>query len=154
MHHNAFYSQVSAKEFISIHFFNFSKIDKESLIIRVGEHDTYLPSNLEKAPHEDGYVADIYIPNNYRADVAFNDLAIIKVKEPFQFRENVVPICSPLSSPEYGSPDIYDPNRCLATGWGKDAYSKKILNIRLLKMHKKLHSLWFSTPNWAGFYLS
>lgn len=86
--------------------------------------------------------------------MAFNDLAIIKVKEPFQFRENVVPICSPLSSPEYGSPDIYDPHRCLATGWGKDAYSKKILNIRLLKMHKKLHCLWFSTPNWAGFYLS
>ncbi|KAK7582251.1 hypothetical protein V9T40_013696 [Parthenolecanium corni] len=114
------------------------KIDKESLIIRVGEHDTYLPSNLEKAPHEDGYVADIYIPNNYRADVAFNDLAIIKVKEPFQFRENVVPICSPLSSPEYGSPDIYDPHRCLATGWGKDAYSK---SAKLSKVLKKVDLL-------------
>lgn len=115
------------------HFSIFSKLDKESLIIRVGEHDTYLPPELEQAPHQDGYVADIYIPNNYRADTAFNDLALIKMKEPFKFRENIVPICSPIISPEYGNSDIYDPHRCLATGWGKDAYSKTISNIRLFE---------------------
>lgn len=118
---NFAYNKILQKNIIH---FDCSKLDKESLIIRVGEHDTFLPPELEPAPHEDGYVADIYIPNNYRADTAFNDLAIIKMKEPFKLRENVVPICSPVASPEYGNPDIYDPHRCLATGWGKDAYSE------------------------------
>lgn len=80
--------------------------------------------------------------------MAFNDLAIIKVKEPFKFRENVVPICSPVISPEYGNHDIYDPHRCLATGWGKDAYSKQILSIRLFLKCKVLGIFFLKCKSW------
>ncbi len=106
-------------------YYNFRKIDKDSLIVRAGEYNTYVSSEYEPKPHQDRYVSEVNIHPHFHPVVGFNDLAFLVVDKPFKFLSNVAPICLPLVNSSYATtePEIhYEVKQCLATGWGKDAY--------------------------------
>lgn len=54
----------------------------------------------------------------YLSGPAYNDIALILLKENFQFAENVDLICLPY--PE----ENVDDTKCVASGWGKDKFGK------------------------------
>ncbi len=95
------------------------------MIVRIGEYDTQVPSESEQLPHQDRYVSEISIHPSFRAAVAHYDLALIALEEPFQLAQNAAPICVPFLNTTYDNTDVYDRNRCIATGWGQDAYGEK-----------------------------
>lgn len=61
---------------------------------------------------------------NFNAKVLFNDIALLTVNEAFQLAPHVSPICAPMMNNPYAASDVYNPNQCIATGWGKNAFGK------------------------------
>ncbi|XP_067004601.2 phenoloxidase-activating factor 2 isoform X2 [Anabrus simplex] len=99
----------------------------DNLIIRAGEWNT--TSNDEPLPHQDRLVTDIIMHPKFDNGALFNDIALLVVDQPFQDADNVGIVCLP----ELGA--IFNSQRCLATGWGRDSYGK------LGRMHTTLRSV-------------
>lgn len=102
--------------------FNCRNIDKDSLLIRAGEYDSRITYDLEPFPHQERHVVKIRIHPFYLANVLFNDVAILVLDEPFEPAFNVAPVCVPgrLLSSGLIYANIYDKNRCIVAGWGKN----------------------------------
>lgn len=101
-----------------------SKIEREKLIIRVGEYDFNLDAAEEEQPHQDRHIHDVRIHPFYRTDVVFNDMALLITDDLFNLTSHVSPICLPFLNTKFDDPKVYDPTKCIATGWGKEVHGK------------------------------
>lgn len=86
------------------------------LVVRMGEWDTQ--TTTEFLPHEDYSVTSIAIHPSFRNGSLWNDIALLKLDRKVEFRPNIESICLPQTT------EIFDGQECVATGWGKNAYSK------------------------------
>lgn len=86
-------------------------------IIRAGEWNTRAMD--EPLAHQDRMVNEIVIHPLYHSGSLRNDVALMLLVEPFEIAENVGIICLPSSTTMQ-----LDNLRCLASGWGKDAFKK------------------------------
>ncbi|XP_025161569.1 uncharacterized protein LOC105191948 [Harpegnathos saltator] len=87
------------------------------LKIRAGEWDTMTKS--EVFPHQDRDVETIVVHEKFHSGALFNDYALLILKEPVEYAENVDIVCLP----ETGM--IFDGSKCFASGWGKDVFGKE-----------------------------
>lgn len=86
--------------------------------IRAGEWDT--ESKDEIFPHQDRYVSEIVIHEQYYRGGLFNDITLLFLDRPVHIAENVNTICLPPQ--DY----VFDGCRCFASGWGQEfGYSDK-----------------------------
>lgn len=90
---------------------------KDQLKIRAGEWDTQTREEL--FPHQDRYVSEIIIHENYYKGGLFNDVALLTLREPVELSEIVNTACLPPQ--DYN----FDGSRCFASGWGKDVWGKE-----------------------------
>lgn len=93
------------------------KKDPLSLKVRAGEWDTQTKDEI--FPHQDRQVRDYVIHPEYYKGGLFNDIALLFLSSPVDIVENVNTVCLP----NHG--DIFDGNRCFASGWGKDLFGKE-----------------------------
>lgn len=91
-----------------------TKASGSPLVVRLGEWDT--KSNKEFYPHEDYEVSNIIIHPQFRNTSLWNDLAILELATPVQFRPHISPICLPRAG------ESYEGHECVVTGWGKNSY--------------------------------
>lgn len=90
--------------------------EAKTLLVRAGEWDTQTTS--EVIPVQNRRVQDIIIHEEYNKGSLYNDIALLILSSPFEWRENVRPVCLPPT-------DVtFDYLRCYATGWGKDKFGK------------------------------
>lgn len=87
-----------------------------TLVVRAGEWDTQTMS--EVIPVQNQGVKEIIVHENYNRGSLFNDVALLFLSGPFEWRENARPICLPPSE------EVFDYSRCFATGWGKDKFGR------------------------------
>ncbi|XP_061396608.1 phenoloxidase-activating factor 2-like [Musca vetustissima] len=93
------------------------KIEPNELIVRAGEWDT--KSENEILPHVDRRVHEIIRHEQFHKGAGHNDVALLILNEPFEWQENIRPICLPESNINV------DNQRCYATGWGKDNFNRE-----------------------------
>lgn len=91
-------------------------IPPQSLKVRVGEWDTQ--TTAEPLPHQDRNIIDIVIHPDFQNESLRNDIALLFLEIPVEIAENVNTVCLP--PPE----EIFDFERCFATGWGKDQFGR------------------------------
>ncbi|XP_014488938.1 PREDICTED: serine protease 42-like isoform X3 [Dinoponera quadriceps] len=87
------------------------------LKVRAGEWDTMTRSEI--FPHQDRDVEKVVVHEKFHSGALFNDYAILILKEPVEFKENVDIVCLPETNA------IFDGSRCFASGWGKDVFGKE-----------------------------
>lgn len=94
------------------------------LKVRAGEWK--IRKTNERIPHQDRKVAQVIIHPHFKADVLWNDVALLFLKDNFRLTENVGFIC--LST---GTIPI-DTTQCIASGWGQKSaeISKKSSILR------------------------
>ncbi|XP_033235774.1 phenoloxidase-activating factor 2 [Drosophila pseudoobscura] len=90
--------------------------EPNSIVVRAGEWDTQ--TKKEIIPHEDRYVKEIVYHEQFNKGALYNDVALLSLESSFTSQENIQPVCLP--SPG----DIFDYERCFATGWGKNKFGK------------------------------
>ncbi|XP_023035635.1 phenoloxidase-activating factor 2 isoform X2 [Drosophila willistoni] len=90
--------------------------DANTLIVRAGEWDTQTKDEI--IPHEDRYVKAIAYHERFNKGSLYNDIALLLVESPFSSQSNIQPVCLP----EIG--EVFNYNRCYATGWGKNKFGK------------------------------
>lgn len=100
-------------------FFVYKSKDPDDLLIRAGEWDFNL--EVEHIPHQDRQVLNVIEHENYNENSVFNDIALIILTKNFIMRENVGTICLP---PQGYQGYQFHSEKCLVSGWGKDAISK------------------------------
>ncbi|XP_054706614.1 uncharacterized protein LOC129216425 [Uloborus diversus] len=86
----------------------------QNLNVRLGEWDTQTSS--ADFPHEDYAVSQIIIHPEYKPRKFYNDIAILKLEKPVEFKPHIDTACLPKST------DIFEGQKCIVTGWGKDAF--------------------------------
>lgn len=82
----------------------------KSLKVRAGEWDTQTKDEI--FPHQDRYVSEIIIHEEYYKGGLFNDIALLFLDKPVEIAENVNTVCLPPQ--DY----VFDNSRCFASGWG------------------------------------
>nr|XP_018906876.1 PREDICTED: tryptase-2-like [Bemisia tabaci] len=87
------------------------------LKVRAGEWDTQTTNEL--LPHYDRRVKDIIVHDAYYAGGLHNDVALLVLDEPLEFKENVDVACLP------GQDEVFDERECFVSGWGKDVFGKE-----------------------------
>ncbi|XP_030755616.1 phenoloxidase-activating factor 2-like isoform X2 [Sitophilus oryzae] len=87
---------------------------KRTLLVRAGEWDTKVTN--EPLHHQDVPVEEVVIHEQFNENSLKNDIALLFLDEEFVMLENVGIICLPPMKKNIEN------IRCLATGWGKDAY--------------------------------
>ncbi|KAH8327917.1 hypothetical protein KR067_001739 [Drosophila pandora] len=87
-----------------------------TIVVRAGEWDTQTKS--EVVPHEDRYVKEIVYHEQFNKGALYNDVAVLLLESPFTLQSNIQPVCLPNVG------DIFDFERCYATGWGKNKFGK------------------------------
>ncbi|GAB1860001.1 Phenoloxidase-activating factor 2-like isoform X2 [Camponotus japonicus] len=87
------------------------------LKIRAGEWDTQTKNEIY--PHQDRDVEKVIVHENFHSGALYNDYAILILKTPVEYAENVDIVCLP----EAGT--NFDGSRCFASGWGKDVFGKE-----------------------------
>ncbi|VDL60601.1 unnamed protein product [Hymenolepis diminuta] len=108
--------------------------DPSRLIVRVGEHNLHEPEEFQ-VDHE---VEEIFTyPKTFSAMGgnfdAKDDIALLKLKKPVQFNENVRPACLPNPGEEFEAGNI-----CAVAGWGQTSQESDIsstlrhINVPLL----------------------
>ena len=102
---------------------NISNVDPASLRIRAGVYDINNDSS-EGFPHQERTVKQITVHGNFSHKALYNDIALLSIGEPFHYDYHVGPICAPFERTIYKSPDSFDPQRCLVTGWGRNNLGK------------------------------
>ncbi|XP_062555591.1 phenoloxidase-activating factor 2-like [Armigeres subalbatus] len=90
---------------------------QDTLLVRAGEWDTQTRNELY--PHSDRRVREVIIHERFNKGALFNDVALLILDQPFEFAENIQPVCLPPRN------HIFDNNRCFASGWGKNIFGKE-----------------------------
>lgn len=90
---------------------------QDTLLVRAGEWDTQTRNELY--PHHDRRVREVIIHERFSKGSLFNDIALLILDEPFEFAENVQPVCLPPRNHNF------DHSRCFASGWGKNVFGKE-----------------------------
>lgn len=85
------------------------------------EIDLDMPPNWRKHPVLQVLADTVIVHPNYDAKTLENDLALIKLKRPVPFREDIQPICLPAVDEDFTGLDGY------ATGWGLTDFDKRQL---------------------------
>ncbi|KAF7268723.1 phenoloxidase-activating factor 2-like [Rhynchophorus ferrugineus] len=91
-------------------------LDLNRLLVRAGEWDT--KSVDEPIFHQDLKVEEVVIHVHFNENSMKNDIALLFLVEEFLMMENVGIICLPPYGMELNN------GRCMAGGWGKDAFKK------------------------------
>lgn len=99
---------------------------KTELYARAGEWDTQTTHELYG--HQQMRVNDIIIHEKYYSAALYNDIALLVLKEPFKFADNVDIICLPR-----GLHDVSNSRNCFASGWGKNKFGKEGIYQVILK---------------------
>lgn len=94
-----------------------AKESPRALKARFGEWDTQTTDEL--FPHQDRYVSEVVIHENYYAGALFNDVALLILAEPVKFADNIDIICLPEQD------EVVIDDSCWASGWGKDVFGKE-----------------------------
>ncbi|KAH0950194.1 hypothetical protein HN011_004072 [Eciton burchellii] len=89
----------------------------QELKIRAGEWDTKTKDEIY--PHQDRDVERVIVHENFHSGALYNDYAILILKNPIEYAENVDIVCLPEMNANF------DGSRCFATGWGKDVFGKE-----------------------------
>lgn len=85
-----------------------------ALKVRLGEWDTQ--KTTEFLPHEDYLVERVLIHPKFNPNNLWNDIALLKLDRPVNFKPNIDSVCLP-------TPDeVFEGHQCVTTGWGKNAY--------------------------------
>lgn len=87
------------------------------LKIRAGEWDTQTKNEIYA--HQDREVQTVIVHEGFHSGALYNDYAILILKEPVEYEENVDVVCLPPRNA------IFDESRCFASGWGKDMFGKE-----------------------------
>ncbi|KAL6262591.1 hypothetical protein P5V15_005385 [Pogonomyrmex californicus] len=87
------------------------------LKIRAGEWDTQTKNEIY--PHQDREVERVIVHQGFYSGALYNDFAILILKTPVEYAENVDIICLPEMN------TVFDGSRCFASGWGKDVFGKE-----------------------------
>lgn len=90
----------------------------KSLKIRAGEWDTQTVNELFS--HQDRKVASVQIHEEFVDGRLYNDIALLFLETPVDLSENVDVVCLP---PKNVQIDLS--KKCIATGWGKDAFGQE-----------------------------
>lgn len=90
-------------------------LDLHELTIRAGEWNT--KSQDEPIPHQDILVQEVLLHPSFHAASLKNDIALLFLVEPVILVDNVGTICLP-------DPKMDVEGKCIAGGWGKDAFKK------------------------------
>lgn len=99
----------------------------QNLLVRAGEWDTQ--STKEIFPYADRMAQEFIIHPQYYKGGLHNDVALLIVQEPFEMAQHINTICLPAQGA------TFDGSRCLASGWGKDAFGKQgMFNVILKKI--------------------
>ena len=85
------------------------------LQVRLGEWQ--VNSDAESLPHVDVNISSIYIHPKFNNRSLQNNLAIVELNIPVEYNFHINTICLP----SYGKV-LHSGTRCIATGWGKDAF--------------------------------
>lgn len=85
--------------------------------IRAGEWDTQTKDEI--FPHQDRVVKSIVVHPNYYKGNLMNDVALLFLEDSIEIAENVNTICLPSIE------EVFDGQRCYASGWGKDNWGKE-----------------------------
>ncbi|XP_034934878.1 uncharacterized protein [Chelonus insularis] len=86
------------------------------LKIRAGEWDTQTKN--EPYPHQDRDIAKVIVHPDFHPGALRNDFAILILSQPVELAENVDVVCLPEQN------ELFDNDRCFASGWGKDQFGK------------------------------
>lgn len=97
----------------------------DSLIVRAGEWDTQ--TELEVLPHQNRQVKEIIVHEGYNKGTLFNDIAVLILDQPFEWQDNIQPVCLPPANTQF------DFSRCYATGWGKNKFGRDGIYQVILK---------------------
>ncbi|XP_037927490.1 phenoloxidase-activating factor 2-like [Teleopsis dalmanni] len=89
----------------------------DTLVVRAGEWDTQ--HTTEILPYQDRYVTEIIVHEQFNKGSLYNDIALLITKTPFDWEENIRPVCLPTANINF------DHSRCFATGWGKDKFGRE-----------------------------
>jgi len=87
------------------------------LKIRCGEWDTQ--NETEPYPHQDRKVANLEIHPLFEPKNLFNDFALLFTQEDFVLASHIDTVCLP------NIDEVFDNERCFATGWGKDQFGSQ-----------------------------
>ncbi|XP_014278342.1 venom protease [Halyomorpha halys] len=129
----------------------FNDIDKNQLLVRLGEYDFNRATESNKTDYR---VEDLRIPNDYYPAAHHNDIAILKLDKTIEYSVYVQPICLPLPQ------DDYTDTTAVVTGWGQIEYhgqfSKVLLEVslpiwELKKCRQRYESTIFCTNICAGY---
>ncbi|KAH8389138.1 serine protease 44 [Drosophila serrata] len=88
-----------------------------TIVVRAGEWDTQ--TKTEIIPHEDRYVKEIVYHEQFNKGSLYNDVAVLLLESSFDLQMNIQPVCLP------NVQDVFDYDRCYATGWGKNKFGKE-----------------------------
>ncbi|CAG0888343.1 unnamed protein product [Cyprideis torosa] len=95
------------------------RVDRIS--VRLGEWE--VNSDKEFMSHEDYSVSAVNIHPDYKPGPEFNDIAVLLLKDEVVIRDHIHTVCLPVPQ------EKFDDKRCVATGWGKDAFEGKYSEI-------------------------
>ncbi|CAH2062169.1 unnamed protein product, partial [Iphiclides podalirius] len=88
------------------------------LKVRAGEWDTQ--TNKERLQAQERIVQDQFIHSDFDRKSLRNDLALLRLKEPFDLADHINVICLP------GQGEKFDGSKnCVANGWGKNKFGLK-----------------------------
>ncbi|XP_071559990.1 phenoloxidase-activating factor 2 isoform X1 [Temnothorax nylanderi] len=89
----------------------------QELKVRAGEWDTQTKNEIY--PHQDRDVERVVVHEGFHSGALYNDYAILILKTPIEYAENVDIVCLPEINANF------DGSRCFASGWGKDVFGKE-----------------------------
>lgn len=90
---------------------------QDTLLVRGGEWDTQTRNELYA--HQDRRVREVVSHEQFNKGSLKNDIALLILTEPFDFAENIQPVCLPPKNHNF------DGSKCFASGWGKNVFGKE-----------------------------
>ncbi|XP_017117015.1 pro-resilin-like [Drosophila elegans] len=96
------------------------------LVVRAGEWN--MDTNEESFQIENREVERIKRHEGFNFTSGANNLAILKLKTPFQLKEHIRTICMPVPK------KTFEPRRCIVAGWGKMKYQSSDYSAVLKKV--------------------
>lgn len=88
--------------------------ETSTIIVRAGDWDA--SSENEPVRHLDRFVISATLHHNYKQFNLINDIALLKVDQPFDWSLTIDRVCL--------DDDDFVPVKCVATGWGQQSYGK------------------------------
>ena len=94
------------------------KESKDRIHILVGEHDLLLNEGVEQKFHG---ILEVHVHESYGHIFSNdNDIALLRLKSPIEFTDNVQPVCPPQPT------EAYFGETAVLSGWGRNSSRKSI----------------------------